>query len=123
MVKIFVGNGTSQFARAFHKLPGNFLATSDTSSNILHPEQFLVLHKFWEIGTAFSLPFSLSIQPLTAFAILSYGKRDFAEAEGRKTEIGERCTPRRRGGGRGKKIHTGPERRNLAKETENRRFA
>ena len=27
--------------------------------------------------------------PLTAFAILSYGKRDFAEAESRKTEIGE----------------------------------
>ena len=49
------------------------------------------------------LPFSLSIQPLTAFAILSYGKRDFAEAEGRKTEIGERCTRRRRGGGWGKK--------------------
>ena len=36
-----------------------------------------------------SVPFSLSKQPLTAFAILSYGKRDFAEAEGRKTEIGE----------------------------------
>ena len=33
----------------------------------------------------------------------------FAEAEGRKTEIGERCTRRRRGGGRGKKFHTGPE--------------
>ena len=70
------------------------------------------------------IPFPLSIQALTAFAILSYGKRDFAEAEGRKTEIGERCTSRRRGGGRGKKFHTGPERRNLAKETENqRRFA
>ena len=63
-------------------------------------------------------PFSLSKQPLTAFAILSYGKRDFAEAEGRKTEIGERCTRRRRGGGRGKKFYLGPERRNLAKETE-----
>ena len=64
-----------------------------------------------------SLPFSLSIQPLTAFAILSYGKRDFAKAEleGRKTEIRERCKRRRRGGGRGKKFHTGPERRNLAK--------
>ena len=49
-----------------------------------------------------SVPFSLSKQPLTAFAILSYGKRDFAEAEGRKTEIGERYTRRRRGGGRGK---------------------
>ena len=66
-------------------------------------------------------PFSLSIQPLTAFAILSYGKRDFAKAEGRKTEIRERCKRRRRGGGRGKKFHTGPERRNLAKETENQR--
>ena len=49
-----------------------------------------------------SVPFSLSKQPLTAFAILRYGKRDFAEAEGRKTEIGERYTRRRRGGGRGK---------------------
>ena len=70
------------------------------------------------------LPFSLSIQQLTAFAMLSsYGKRDFAEAEGRKTEIGERYT-RLRGSGRVKKFHTGPERRNLAKETENqRRFA
>ena len=68
-----------------------------------------------------SSPFSLSIQPLTVFAILSYGKRDFAEAEGRKTEIEERCTRRRRGGGRGKKFHTGPEGRNLAKETENQR--
>ena len=71
-----------------------------------------------------SLPFPLSIQPLTAFAILSYGKRGFAEAEGRKKEIGERCTHRQRGGGRSKKFHAGPERRNLAKETENqRRFA
>ena len=61
---------------------------------------------------------------MTAFAILSYGKRDFAEAEGRETAIGERCTRRRRGGGRGKKNHTGPEWFNWAKETENkRRFA
>ena len=67
------------------------------------------------------IPFSLSIQQLTSFAILSYGKRDFAEAEGRKTEMGERCTRRRRRGGRGKQLHTGPERRNLAKETENQR--
>ena len=66
-------------------------------------------------------PFSLSIQPLTAFAILSYGKRDFAEAEGRKTEIEERCMRRRRGGGRGKKLNAGPEGRNLAKEPENQR--
>ena len=50
-----------------------------------------------------SKPFSLSIQPLTASAILSYGKRDFAEAEGRKTEIEERCMRRRRGGGEGQK--------------------
>ena len=68
-----------------------------------------------------SRPFSLSIQPLTAFAILSYGKRDFAEAEGRKTEIEERCMRRRRGGGRGKKFNAGPEGRNLAKETANQR--
>ena len=50
------------------------------------------------------LPFSLSMQPLAAFAILSYGKRDFAE--GRKTEIWEKCTRRRRGGGRGQKKFT-----------------
>ena len=68
-----------------------------------------------------SRPFSLSIQPLTAFAILSYAKRDFAVAEGRKTEIEERCMRRRRGGGRGKKFNAGPEGRNLAKETENQR--
>ena len=66
-----------------------------------------------------SRPFSLSIQPLTAFAKLSYRKRDFAEAEGRKTEIEERCVRRRRGGGRGQKFNAGPEGRNLAKETEN----
>ena len=30
--------------------------------------------------------FSLSLQPLTAFAELSYGRRDFAKTEGRKTE-------------------------------------
>ena len=68
-----------------------------------------------------SRPFSLSIQPLTAVAILNYGKRDFAEAEGRKTEIEERCMRRRRGGGRNKKFNAGPEGRNLAKETENQR--
>ena len=44
--------------------------------------------------------YSLSEQPLTAFVKLSYGKRDFAKAEGRKTENGERDTRRRRGGGR-----------------------
>ena len=68
-----------------------------------------------------SRPFSLSIQPLAAFAKLSYGKRDFAEAEGRKTEIEERCMRRRRGGGRRKKFNARPEGRNLAKETENQR--
>ena len=66
-------------------------------------------------------PFSLSIQPLTAFAKLSYEKRHSAEAEGRKTEIEERCMRRRRGGGRGKKFNAGPEGHNLAKETENQR--
>ena len=34
-------------------------------------------------------PFSLSLQPLTAFAELSYGRRDFAKTEGRKTEKGK----------------------------------
>ena len=88
---------------------------------------FVIKTQYWKISSVRnrlfdhkSLLFSLSMQPQTAFAILSYGKRNFAEAEGRKTEIGERCTRRRRGGGRGKKFHTGPERRNLAKETENR---
>ena len=33
--------------------------------------------------------YSLSEQPLTAFVKLSDGKRDFAKAEGRKTEEGE----------------------------------
>ena len=84
-----------------------------TSENLMH------LFVLWP--TLHSRPFSLSIQPLTAFAILSYGKRDFAEAEGRKTEIEERCMRRRRGGGRGKKFNAGPEGRNLAKETENQR--
>ena len=50
--------------------------------------------------------FSLSEQPLiTAFGKLSYGKRDFAKAEGRKTENGEGDTRRRRGGGRVKKYN------------------
>ena len=35
-----------------------------------------------------SKPFSLSFQPLTTFAELSYGRRDFAKTEGRKTEKG-----------------------------------
>ena len=33
-----------------------------------------------------SKPFSLSLQPLTAFAELRYGRRDFAKIESRKTE-------------------------------------
>ena len=50
--------------------------------------------------------FSLSEQPLiTAFGKLSHGKRDFAKAEGRKTENGEGDTRRRRGGGRVKKYN------------------
>ena len=36
-----------------------------------------------------TLALSLSEQPLTAFAKLSYGKRDFAKAASRKTENGE----------------------------------
>ena len=36
-----------------------------------------------------SKPFSLSIQPLTAFALLRYRRRDFTKKEGRKTEKGE----------------------------------
>ena len=35
-----------------------------------------------------SKAFSLTLQPLTAFAELSYGRRDFAKTEGRKTEKG-----------------------------------
>ena len=34
----------------------------------------------------YSKPSSLSIEPLTAFVKLSYGRRDFAKAEGHKTE-------------------------------------
>ena len=45
-------------------------------------------------------PFPLSEQPLTAIAKQSYGKRDFAKAEGRKTEKGEGDTRRRTRGGR-----------------------
>ena len=44
--------------------------------------------------------YSLSEQPLTAFVKLSYGKRDFAKAEGRKRDKEERDTRCRRGGGR-----------------------
>ena len=45
-------------------------------------------------------PFPLSEQPLTAIAKKSYGKRDFAKAEGRKTGNGEGDTRRPTGGGR-----------------------
>ena len=89
--------------------------------SILHLTRKRLSNKAWTQTNLNSRPFSLSIQPLTAFAILSYGKRDFAEAEGRKTEIEERCMRRRRGGGRGKKFNAGSEGRNLAKETENQR--
>ena len=41
------------------------------------------------IGSLGRIPFPLSIQQLTAFAILDYAKPDFAEAEGSNTEIGE----------------------------------
>lgn len=34
----------------------------------------------------YSKPFSLSIEPLTAFVKLSCGRRDFAKAEGHNTE-------------------------------------
>ena len=50
------------------------------------------------INAVNSTPFSLSLQPLTAFAGLSYGWRDFAKTEGRKTERKGR-TCRRWGGG------------------------
>ena len=45
-------------------------------------------------------PFALSEQPLIAIAKNSYGKRDFAKAERRKTENGEGDMRRRTGGGR-----------------------
>ena len=38
------------------------------------------------IGSVDRTPFPLSIQPLTAFAILGYAKPDFAEAEGSNTD-------------------------------------
>ena len=38
------------------------------------------------VRKSFSL--RLSLQPLTTFAELSYGRRDFAKTEGRKTEKG-----------------------------------
>ena len=40
-------------------------------------------------GFVFVFQFLLVCRPLTAFAILSYGKRDFAEAEGRKIDRGK----------------------------------
>ena len=36
------------------------------------------LSRVYSVKSEDSVPFSLSKQPLTAFAILSYGKRDFA---------------------------------------------
>ena len=46
-------------------------------------------------------PFALSEQPLTTIAKNSYGKRDFAKAEGGKTGNGEGDTLRPTGGGGG----------------------
>ena len=34
-------------------------------------------------------PYSLSLQPLTAFAEIRFARRDFAKTEGRKTEKGK----------------------------------
>ena len=45
----------------------------------------------------YRIPFPLSEQPLTAITKKSYGKRDFAKAEGRKTENGQGDTRRRTG--------------------------
>ena len=42
----------------------------------------------------------MSEQPLTAFTKLSYGKQDFAKAEGHKTENGEGDMHPQGGGGR-----------------------
>ena len=42
----------------------------------------------------------MSEQPLTAFTKLSYGKQDFAKAEGHKTKNGEGDTHPQKGGGR-----------------------
>ena len=42
----------------------------------------------------------MSEQPLTAFTKLSYGKQDFAKAEGHKTKNGEEDTHPQKGGGR-----------------------
>ena len=42
-----------------------------------------------QVVLVISKPFSLSLQPLTAFAELRYGRQDFAKKEGRKTEKGK----------------------------------
>ena len=42
-----------------------------------------------QVSLVTSKPFSLSLQLLTAFAELRYGRRDFAKKEGRKTEKGK----------------------------------
>ena len=63
-------------------------------------------------------PFSLSLQPLTAFAELRYWRRDFAKIEGRKTEKGKvgRVAEGEVGG---KKKHSEiPGRRYLARRTK-----
>ena len=66
-------------------------------------------------------PFSLSLQTLTVFAELSYGRRDFAKTEGRKTDKGmvERVAE-----GEvvrlGKKHSDIPDQRNLERRTRSR---
>ena len=77
-----------------------------------------------EFTSANRTPFSLSLQPLTAFAELSYGRRDFAKTEGRKTERKGRTRRRIKGRWVGKKHSEIQERRNLARRTtEQEQFA
>ena len=58
-----------------------------------HPPENVSLHKFDLFNLlnccSYSTLFSLSLQPLTVFTELSYGRRDFAKIEGRKTEKGK----------------------------------
>ena len=56
----------------------------DECSQMTEPTSLLPMARY-----ADSKLFSLSLQPLTAFAELSYGRRDFAKTEGRKTEKGK----------------------------------
>lgn len=68
-----------------------------------------------------SKTFSLSIQPLTALAQRSYGERDFAKAEVRKTEKRKGGERRRREGGRVKKSVAAQDHLTLSRVTENLR--